>query len=61
MDIPKLRANAQGCKIDDGIDIKKAKNWYSHNIADIYGPKIEGKFDINKPDLIYILINLFKK
>ena len=61
MDIPKLRENAQWSKIVDGIDIKKGKNWYSPNITDIHGPKIEGKLDINKPDLTYILINLYKQ
>ena len=50
MDIPKLRVNAKGSEIDIRIDIKKAKNWNSSNIANIQGTKIEGKLDINKPD-----------
>ena len=51
MDIPKLRANVQGPKIDAGIDIKKPKIDIPGIGADIHGPKMDIKPKINIPEL----------
>ena len=59
MDIPKLRANVQGPKLDSGINIKKPRIDIPGFGAEIQGPKIEGKLDI-KPKINIPELNIHR-